>query len=45
MHRRLEIDNCDQSSKTHLRKTHNLSNTLRHMTTDVKYIIRKTQSM
>ena len=40
MHRRLVIDNCEQSSKTHLPKTHNLSNTLLRMTTDVKHIIR-----
>ena len=44
-HRRLVIDYCNQPSKTHLPKTHNLSNTLRHMITDVKHIIRKTQNM
>ena len=42
MHRRLVIDNCDQSSETHLPKTHNLSSIPLHMPNDVKHVIRKT---
>ena len=35
MHRRLVIDNCDQSSETHLPKTHNVSSIQLHMPNDV----------
>ena len=44
MQQRLVIENCDQSSETHLPETHHLY-TLLHMISDGKNIIRKTQGM